>query len=593
MNNVSGVNAGAVNWEMLFSKLGDVAKTQGVDGKELFTITTNVNGKEEVLTIGVPDDLEIPEHIDEGTLDTLIGKLETSGLGFTDEQITELKDALTALLAAGDVELDKLDSKNGTRTANSILYDIYALMSLMIEVAQSQRDAARQMRTSQNLAVQASIQAQADQQRQAAMTGMIIGIVCGVAGAAVSIGLLAAQGVSAKTQTKIMQESGADAAKMHLSSLSKTDNPQAANKLVTDTQNKVGEVIGSKINADFQRQVYDGPGGNLEAKLDTAIQARDAAKLNVEHKQMNLDAAKDVLGAREGVRVIAQNEYDAATATVAQKQQALDAAKAQEANLNKTNLFGENQGTKNVEKAQQELDQAKLAQTEAKTKLDTATKAVEEQNTNVANAQRDLQLANDNLAKCETDLKTARSDYQKAVTDVAEQYTEKYQQAVEARRNPPEGMSKQDIETRVNDARAEMEMAYAKEAQMLSKEGAMTPSEQKDLVSAARRVRTNSMHEVFQRADFKAAEGKMGRLIAWNSMSTAFWGVFNQVGQGISAIQQSGATAQQGETQREQEMLDQTKDLFAQEQKLIDQVIQLCQAVIQTENQSMRDAIQA
>ena len=40
-------------------------------------------------------------------------------------------------------------------------------------------------------------------------------------------------------------------------------------------------------------------------------------------------------------------------------------------------------------------------------------------------------------------------------------------------------------------------------------------------------------------------------------------------------------------------MLDQTRDLFSQEQKLIDQVIQLFSAVIQAENQSMRDAIQA
>jgi hypothetical protein len=40
-------------------------------------------------------------------------------------------------------------------------------------------------------------------------------------------------------------------------------------------------------------------------------------------------------------------------------------------------------------------------------------------------------------------------------------------------------------------------------------------------------------------------------------------------------------------------MLDQTKDLFQQEQRLIEQVIQLCSSVTQTENQSMRDAIQA
>ena len=61
----------------------------------------------------------------------------------------------------------------------------------------------------------------------------------------------------------------------------------------------------------------------------------------------------------------------------------------------------------------------------------------------------------------------------------------------------------------------------------------------------------------------------------------------------LSATRSAEATRQGADSKKEEEMLDQTKDLYAQEQKLIDQAIQLFSQVIQTENQSMRDAIQA
>lgn len=589
--NVNGVNAGAVNWEAILSQLGDVQKTEGADGKELFTITTNVDGEMRTMTVGIPDDLELPETIDAGTLDSLVSKLETSGLGFTQEQISQMKDAIAKLYNAGVDALAGQQKTSGSRSASSILYDIYALMALMIEVAQSQRDAAREMRTSQNLAVQASIQAQADQQRQAAWTGMVVGIVCGVVGAAVSVGLLLAQGTSAKQQAKIMQESGADAAKLHSTMLQNTDNPQAANKALANTQQKVGDMISSKVNADFSRQMNEVPGGNVEAKLDSAMQAHDAAKLEVTQKEATLETAKDTLSVKMGEKNSAQSDYAAKTNIVEQKQQALDAAKASEAKKN--NFFGKEAGTADVKKAEAELNQAKTAQAEAKAKLDNATNEVNAKNDIVANAQRDLQIANDKLATSEQNLKTARGDYQKTVSDVAAQYAERYEKAVEQSRSLPDGMTKAEADANVASARNELEMAYAKEAQLLSKEGALTPSEQKDLTAAARTAKSNALHEVFQRTDFKAAESRMNRLMAWNGVSQAFWGTLNQVGQGLSGIQSADATAQGGETQREQEMLDQTKDLFQQEQKLIDQVVQLCQSVIQAENQSMRDAIQA
>ena len=59
------------------------------------------------------------------------------------------------------------------------------------------------------------------------------------------------------------------------------------------------------------------------------------------------------------------------------------------------------------------------------------------------------------------------------------------------------------------------------------------------------------------------------------------------------AIEASASAYSEVVRQRENEMLDQTKDLFAQDQKVIDAVVQLMQAVLQAETTSIRDAIQA
>ena len=577
--------ASAINWESVLSQIGDVQKTQGADGKDVFTITTNVDGKINTLTVSIPDDLELPAQVDAGALEALVTKLESSGLGFTPEQIAQMKDAIVKMYNEVEGAYRDVKTEGANANFNSVLYDIYALMALMIEVAQSQRDAAREMRTAQNLSVQASFQAQADQQRQAAYAGMIAGIVCGAAGAAVSIGLLAAQGISARQQTKIMQESGADASSMRSTMLNNSDNPEAATAQLNKTQQKVGEVVASKVNADFETQMNNGKGGNLEANLDSALQARDAAKLDVAGKEQKLSAANELLSAKQGEKNIAQNELDAANNTVSEKQTAYN------------NLLENKENTpdyqQRVDNAKAELETAKAKQGEAQAKFDAADKALSDQHDVVQKFQGDLNLANEKLANCESDLTIAKNNYTKTATDIAAQYEERYQKAVDGRRNPPEGMTKAQIEEKITNARNEMEMAFAKEAKLLSKDGALSPSEHKDIMTSARTASKNAMHDVYQRADFRAAESKMSRLLAWNGVSQAFFQTFNSVGQSISSLISAEATMQQGETQKEQEMLDQTKDLFQQEQKLIDQVVQLCQAVIQAESQSMRDAIQA
>ena len=73
---ISNAAAQNVNWESILSSLGSVEKADKVDSKQNFTITTTVDGQTRTMTVSVPDDLEIPETVDQGTLEGLIDKLK-------------------------------------------------------------------------------------------------------------------------------------------------------------------------------------------------------------------------------------------------------------------------------------------------------------------------------------------------------------------------------------------------------------------------------------------------------------------------------------------------------------------------------------
>ncbi len=594
-----------INWESLLSSLGQVEKADGVDGRQNFTITMNVNGEVQTLTVGVPDDLEIPETVDQGTLNGLVDKLKAMDIGFTDEQIATMKDSISQIYR----NFEAATTQYASKSTGKVLFDLYALMSLMIDVAQSQRDAAREMRMAENLAIQKAIQNQADDQRAAANLGLIVGVTCGLISAAASIGLMAWQGVTAKAQSKIMTQSGADAAKLHSQALQNTDSPQNAQIKLAEVQNKVGGQISNEVTAEFTRQIETGAAGNLRANLDEAMAANTAAKTDATNKATLLQEAKDMAEARTQASGIAENahnqkvqaveakanEVQAKTETVNQKQEAYNQAVANKAGDEAIGAAKAELDTAKaeLETAKAQLDTAKAEADTAKAQLDTAKQAVTAQNAKVDQAQRDLGLANDKVTETETALSKAKSDYVKTVQDVAAQYEEKYQAAVERLNNPPAGADKAQLKSDVAAAKSKMEMAYALEAKLLSDPGVMSPTEQKNLVAFARERLDVTTDRATRRTDFKAAERKMTMLAGINNINQSMAQVTQSMSSNLAATRSAEATRQGADSKKEEEMLDQTKDLYAQEQKLIDQAIQLFSQVIQTENQSMRDAIQA
>ena len=574
--------AKGVNWESLLSSIGDVQKADPVDGKQSFTITTNVNGEARTLTVSVPDDLEIPATVDQGTLEGLVDKLKAMDVGLTDEQVAQMKSAIAKLYADTQSALSSVASKS----TGQVLFDLYALMALMIDVAQSQRDAAREMRTAENLAMQKAIQNQADDQRSAAMVGLLVGVTCGIISAGASLGLMAWQGVTASAQDKIMAQSGADAAKMHSQALQNTDSPAHADAHLAALQQKPGGGdISNRVSAEFDRNLVDAQAGDLRTNLSRANTKVADAEQSLATKTAELEAAQQTLDQKTQAKNEAQALYD-------QKKPQLDASLERQQYIRDQMNAGEPVSPERLAEYDARLGDIESARA-AKASLDTANQELTAAQNDVRVKQGAVDLANTELTNAKTELAQAKANYCKTVSDVAAQYEEKYQTAVERLNNPPAGADKAQLKADVETARNEMEMAFAMEAKYLTKDGAMTPAEQKDLVASARARVDVTTDRVMHRTDFKAAERRLSMISGLNNINQSIAQVTQAMSANLSATRNAEATRQGADTKKEEEMLDQTKDLFSQEQKLIDQVVQLFSAVIQAESQSMRDAIQA
>lgn len=589
-----GVNANAgvknVDWEKVLSKLGDVQKTTGEDGKESFTITMKTDDGVRTATISIPDDLELPETVTAESLSSLVSKLGSCGLDLTEEQISQMKDEITRLYTEAARSLNEV-SASATKKRSLAMYDIYALMALMIEVSQTQRNATREMRTSENLAVQKSIQDQADQQHLAAQIGMWVGIGTGLLSAGVSGIVMASQGVAASQQNKLVTESGADAAKLQASMLQNTDSKATAQAQLQNTMNKVGDRVATDVCGKFDNALRNSPSGDLRGNLGEAL----ANKTNADAR---LDTAKAELAAAQSTLTTKTQTMDALQARYNELggDQALNNART--ASVNKQNyIVGEINAGRQPDPATLANYDAQIAQgaeiKSVKAQLDDATREVNVAKNDVQTKQGNVRIAQEEVKTADTALANARADYQKTVHGVAEGYRQEYQTAIDRLSNPPEDTTKAELEANVQSARANLEMAYAAEADMLATDGVMTAAQRQDLLASARANVDATMDSAYRRMDVKALDRKLSTLQGIGNINQAIGGVLQSMTQNLNTVYASDATRQGAETAKQEEMLDQTKDLFSQEQKVIDQVIQLCQAVIQAESQSMRDAIQA
>ena len=596
------VNSNSVDamkmWETILSSVGDVQKTTTAEGKDSLTVTIGEGEAARTVTM-IPDDLELPATADSAALDSLVAKLAGLGLEMTPDEVAAFKEAATQVYAAATKALAdvKASSKGNT------MFDLYALMKLMVEVAQKQRDAQREMRNAENQLVQKAIQNQADQQRDAAWLGLVVGVTCGLISAGISLGMMIGQSSAATKQSDLANNAGLDASSTKVDMLKMADSQIHADQQLATIQNKVGGETSNRVLNEFNAKVNGGEAGNLHAKFQEASSKLEQAKATLGAKEIQLEAAKAVHSEKVGAQNTAQQQYDAKAAEVglADKQAAFDqAAGAKQQYIREEMNAGRAPSQDELARLDNNTAQAKAALDEAKqtlqpfeTRLANAKLEVADAQGNVANAQNDVTLAKSAVDTATADLAKAKSDYVETLKSVGDEYAEKYQVALDRQKNPPEGVSKATLDADVKNARNEMLMARALEAKALSEPGVLSPAEHKQLVGGARMESDMALRRLNESEDYKQVGLRIQYLMGMNGIVQAIGGTLQSMSQNLSALEQAEATRQGAEQQRENEMLDQTKDLFAQDQKVIDAVVQLMQAVLQAETTSIRDAIQA
>ncbi len=197
--------------------------------------------------VAVPDDLELPAATDDAAdVGSLCAKLLSGdGLGLSDAEQMEIAQNVSEQVAAAA-------SEAGASTGSTqVMFDLYKLMALLVEVAQEQRDAARELRSAASAQVQNAVMAQAQQQRSAALTGMIAGAICCAIQAGFSAGSLVKTAKAFNTQLSAMGESGVTSARQNLSALENAKTPEAARSQLAKAESKAGDDIVQEVKRGF------------------------------------------------------------------------------------------------------------------------------------------------------------------------------------------------------------------------------------------------------------------------------------------------------------------------------------------------------
>lgn len=601
-------NAGAVNWDALLGKLGEVTKTEGADGvagSTNVTITRTVDGVETPVTIRIPDDLDIPETVDQAAIDSLCQKLAAdTSLNLTEEQIKLFHDTLSETLTKTLAAMPKDSAQSNIRRA---MFDLYKMMALLVEVAQKQRDATREMRLAENLAVQKSILDQAEAQRTAAITGMIAGAICCALQSAATFISLYQQAKAFNAQLGTEKTAGLDVASKNVDMMKAANNQGNADKQLAKVQQQIGgkpsltngHSVRSEVETSFDNSAEfrnaqakftetqnalqksntmqvtaDALGRNAETVTSADVAALDAPEFaDVKTAVAKLDAYKAELAKLDNIQGLSAEDkaFFIKQMTDPNASESIDATnrmldlRQQFPQLNDVNLTTDPSHATLVENVRTACDgaYAKFAEKTGRLKVD-------------------LETAKQNLrAQIKLEVQKFESSYDSALKD--------YNEAIKTG-------SKADIkaaEAKLEKAQNQLTYARAYGNAKLMQEGLTDSKAHLADVEEARGRYLSTQQTRANSVDYINASNTITKAQAYNSLIAAIGGFGQNFVQNWSQLLNAEATKMGAQQKKSEEELDQTKDLFNQAEELVNNVVQLMNAVRQAEMQSMRDAIQA
>lgn len=540
---IAGVNFSQVDLQQLMNAINAAAGTEGTVKIEdiafdaetnQLVITSSDGGVSKAFTVDIPE-LESPGVVDDAAIRTLVAKIGDAGLGLNDDQITALANNL--------VDQMKAFAKAHPANTGRMMFDLYSMLALLQECSQKLRDAAREMRTSQNIQIQKSIQDQADQQRDAAL----VGLVCGIVVAAVQVGAMLVnfkfQAKSWAQQAQAGKNVGLDAAQRDVKLAKLEANPQAAEANLKSVQ-----ASGSK----WQKIMPNSRRGSDETvrNVETATSKSTKIEEAIHSKQAELSRADAELG---------------------EVQKKLGDAR------------------KGLEDANARLKKGNLSDAE-KTELEAAKTKFEEQIPGLEKKEAEWKTKYEGLR---TDISKLEADYRTQARAEIDGLQAKLDDAVAKRQALPRTASpraKVAADRAIAQAKAEFRLGFAKNAAGLSRH---TTSAQAtaDLASAQAAYRTGSDNLRYDAKNIEAMHLETKTQVA-NGVITAIGGAAQSVVRCVVDMMQAKATEMGAAEKALEEQRDEIKDLFAQCAEVVQSVRQLAQAVEQSDAQAMRDAIQ-
>ena len=602
-------NAGAVNWDALLGKLGEVTKTEGangVAGSTNVTITRTVDGVETPVTIRIPDDLDIPETVDQAAIDSLCQKLAAdTSLNLTEEQIKLFHDTLSETLTKTLAAMPKDSAQSNIRRA---MFDLYKMMALLVEVAQKQRDATREMRLAENLSIQKSILDQAAAQRSAAVTGMIAGAICCALQTAATFISLYQQAKAFNAQLGTEKTAGLDAASKNVDMIKAANNQGNADKQLAKVQQQIGNKPSLANGHSVQSEVETGFANSAEFRNAQAkfTEVKDALQ-NSTSMQTTADALgrnAETLTSADVAALDAPEFADLKTAV-----QKLDAFKAEAAKLDQfpglsaeDKAFFADASTKPFESLSM-ADRAKLMQLKmtngmlSVAKFNFGDKPLAQLKADVGSA-CDGAYAKfaEKTGRLKVDLETAKQNLRAQIKLEVQKFESSYDSALKDYNEAIKTGSKADIkaaEAKLDKAQNQLTYARAYGNAKLMQPGLTDSKAHLADVEDARSRYLSTQQTRANSVDYINASNTITKAQAYNSLIAAIGGFGQNFVQNWSQLINAEATKMGAQQKKSEEELDQTKDLFNQAEELVNNVVQLMNAVRQAEMQSMRDAIQA
>ena len=528
--------------------VGDAKAVQGADGNLTVTFT-GANGLSQTVTIAPP------------ALDEATGTLTEEGLADLRAKLDGAFDALKAALGRATT-LSASDTAPAT-DAQKMLFDIYALMQLMLEIAQKERESARTQRQADLSREVADIRCQAEQQRTAARNGLIMSCVFSAASICAQAGTFFASSAAQASAAKMAKASGVDQAQQNLSPLSAKNGAETGANLTKAGKSMTPEQL-QAAKANF-------------AKSETAKATLDSA---VEQREAHIEASargKAITAELDGKIAPKQAEVDRLTAEVETLES--DIAQAGEARAAV--------GGKGESALDAELAEKKTALTKAQGELD-GLRAQREDALEAAGASdAKLQALNEKV-------KTANDAYVDALnldqSQLEAKLGAKRLELTQLERNP--AANKAEIKAAKAEI-ADLEQqrtwgrAYVTDQKM---KGGYTDSLAAD-IEAAEQSFGKATKMLEHDAAYKAAEARAHGWQTAGDLLRQTGQLLDSVTQSVTGMQQAAATEYEAAAKTAEDARAESDDLATSAQQLVQSVLDLLQAILAAENQSINQIV--